>query len=195
MEFEFKQTQTDDVSLQSYASLLSTVFPSTTKYTFEFLKWQYLSNPCGKVVGFDAFYNGQLIAHYVTLPVLYSINNITYKGLLSLNTATDTNFQGKGLFTQLANKTYELGAQLGYQFVIGVANQNSTHGFIKKLGFQLIAPLDAYLYFTDNSIFQIDANMFTSIIDKNTLEWRIKNPSNHYLQSGFTYSNTDQSFI
>ena len=69
MKFEFKQTQTDDESLIRYSKLLSTVFPGTSKYTFEFLKWQYLDNPLGIVVGFDAFYENKLVAHYVTIPV------------------------------------------------------------------------------------------------------------------------------
>ncbi len=195
MEFEFKQTQTDEASLKSYASLLSSVFPSTQKYTYEFLKWQYFSNPLGKVVGYDAFYDKKLVGHYVTIPVVYTINNTNYKGLLSLNTATDANFQGKGLFTQLATKTYELGAQLGYQFVIGVANQNSTHGFTKKLGFNLIAPLNAYLYLYDNTTYQINTNVFSSLIDEQTLVWRTNNPSTNYIQSNFIYSNTEKYFI
>lgn len=195
MDFEFKQTQTNEASLLSYVALLSKVFPSAKKYTFDFLKWQYLSNPFGKVVGYDAFHNNQLVAHYVTIPVAYTYQNKIIKGLLSLNTATDSAFQGKGLFTQLAIKTYELGKELGYDFVIGVANQNSTHGFIKKLGFKLIAPLDAYLYLHDNSVTKNNSSVFKSIFNNEQLTWRLQNPSNIYINSTFIYSKTDQSFI
>jgi hypothetical protein len=63
--------------------------------------------------------------------------------LLSLNTATAPAFQGKGLFTRLAALTYEAGAAGGFDGVYGVANGNSTPGFIRKLAFQLVCPLDA----------------------------------------------------
>lgn len=196
MEFEFKQSQTDDDNLVKYADLLSAVFPNTKKYTFDFLKWQYLDNPHGKVVGYDAYFDGKLAAHYVTIPVLYSKSGKCYKGLLSLNTATSPEFQGKGLFTKLAERTYQLGESLGYEFVIGVANQNSTHGFIKKLGFQLIAPLDAYIYLFKNECDNNIGKFFMSSWDESSILWRMKNPENKYLSDGkYTYSNTDKTFI
>lgn len=196
MEFEYRQTQIDDESLMKYADLLTKVFPSTSKYTFEFLKWQYVDNPCGKVVGYDAFYENKLVAHYVTIPVKYSKNNNPYNGLLSLNTATDPEFQGNGLFTKLAEKTYELATTKGYQFIIGVANQNSTHGFIKKLGFKLISSLNAYIYLFDSEQAAPPNNFFQSIIDNDTLKWRINNPSNKYkFKANCIYSDTDYNFI
>lgn len=196
MEFEFRQTQTDDVSLNSYSNLLSSVFKGTHKYTYEFLKWQYLDNPNGKVIGYDAFYENKLVAHYVTIPVVYCKNDMEYKGLLSLNTATDSQFQGKGLFTKLAERTYELGKNQGFQFVIGVANQNSTHGFVKKLGFKLVASLDAYIYLFDNKEVAPDNSVFKSLITGSTLQWRAKNPSNAYLfKDNCLYSSTDFRFI
>ncbi len=196
MEFEFKQTQFDPDSLKLYSKLLSEVFPSTKKYTPEFLNWQYNLNPNGPVIGFDAFLNGELAAHYVTIPVEYIKDNKNYKGLLSLNTATNSKFQGKGLFTKLADKTYDFAKNNGYQFVIGVANQNSTHGFIKKLGFHLIAPLDAYIYLGDNEKNIVADVLFQSQMNEAAMTWRINNPSNPYFFSnGFIYSSTDKRSI
>ena len=51
----------------------------------------------------NAFYNNELVAHYVTIPVVYKFNDKTLNGLLSLNTATKAEHQGKGLFTKLAS--------------------------------------------------------------------------------------------
>lgn len=196
MEFEFKQTQVNEQCLKAYSDLLSKVFPSTQKYTVDFLRWQYVQNPNGYVVGFDAYVKGQLVAHYVTIPVVYQKNKSLFKGLLSLNTATDPNFQGKGLFTQLAERTYALGQSLGFDFVIGVANQNSTHGFIKKLGFELIAPLDVYLFVGKGSNQNNQPDFFSSRLDGDTINWRINNPSNPYkYNNSFVYSATDKSFI
>jgi hypothetical protein len=196
MEFNFKQTQTDDDSLKKYSNLLSKVFPGTSKYTFDFLKWQYRDNPLGEVVGFDAFYNNDLVAHYVTIPTQFEKEGVDYQGLLSLNTATDSKFQGKGLFTNLASKTYELGLQKNYQFVIGVANQNSTPGFIKKLGFTLIAPLDAYIYLFSKDIPNNVSAFFKSRLPEDSILWRTNNPSNEYLfANNKIYSKTDNKLI
>lgn len=180
MEYVFKQTQVDDKSLSKYSELLSSVFTETNKYSVKFLEWQYKLNPNGTVVGFDAFYNDELAAHYVTIPVTYELKGEKLKGLLSLNTATHPNHQGKKLFTQLAEKTYELGKNLGYKFVIGVANQNSTHGFIKKLGFQLISTLDVKIYFGKIQPTAAPAETFKSYWDAASLKWRNENPSANY---------------
>lgn len=196
MEFEFRQTQTDERSLEAYSRLLSQVFPSTKKYTTDFLRWQYVQNPNGKVVGFDAFYQNKLVAHYVTIPVVYQKKDAFFKGLLSLNTATDSHFQGKGLFTKLADKTYDLGRSLGFEFVIGVANQNSTHGFVRKLGFELLAPLDVYLYIGKGSVKYNKDTFYHSYLTKDAIAWRLKNPSNLYLyNNSCAFSETDKSFI
>lgn len=50
------------------------------------------------------------------------------------DTMTHVNHSGKGLFTKLALKTYELSRSLGVKFVFGFPNYNSYPGFVKKLG-------------------------------------------------------------
>jgi len=101
--------------------------------------------------------------------------------LLSLNTATDPDYQGKGLFTRLASMTYDLGAAEGFSCVFGVANANSTPGFIRKLGFLLVAPLEARLGFGSLSPdWQrvAGAAAFRRMWDSKLLDWRLGNPAN-----------------
>jgi GNAT superfamily N-acetyltransferase len=94
-------------------------------------------------MGINAIDGNDLVAHYACIPTNVWLGGTQTKALLSLNTATHPNYQGKGLFTTLAEKTYELGASQGFSAVYGVANANSTPGFIRKLGFELVAPLEA----------------------------------------------------
>ena len=54
--YRFKQVSVFEKSLIQYSDFLTAIYPNTKKFTYEFLKWQYLDNPEGKVVGFDAFY-------------------------------------------------------------------------------------------------------------------------------------------
>ncbi len=195
MSYSFQPTATSPEKLKEYSVLLSTVFPESKRFTPEFLNWQYVQNPNGKVVGFDAYLNNELAAHYVTIPVLYAIHGKPTMGLLSLNTATHPNHQGKGLFTQLANKTYELAQELGYEFVIGVANANSTPGFLNKLGFRLVGQLEAKL-----GIGTIKpgnaAYLLKSIWTHESREWRIKNPDKqYYIANNIIFTDTDKPLI
>lgn len=183
MDYIFKRTETSKAHIESYAKLLSEVFPHSHKFSFDYLDWQYRLNPHGEVVGYDAYLGDELAAHYVTIPVLYEIHGKAIKGLLSLNTASHPKHQGKGLFTKLAKKTYDAGREASYEFVIGVANQNSSYGFLNKLDFTLIAPLDVKLGL--GKIKQLEKpGAVKSLWDKNSLLWRLENPEAKYLNKG-----------
>jgi len=141
--FEFSRSRFDDRALDVYAELFRQCFPGATHLDRDYLRWLYRDNPAGTVVGFDAYSEGRLAAHYVCVPTEAFVMGDRHRGLLSLNTATHPDFQGRGLFTELAKRTYEAGAAEGFSFVHGVANANSTPGFTRKLGFQLVRPLEA----------------------------------------------------
>lgn len=194
--YDLQPTRTDAESLARYARLLSDVFVGTDKFSERFLTWQYAENPAGTVVGFDALApDGTLAAHYVTIPVEYQRNGQPVKGLLSLNTATHPDHQGKGLFTKLASATYEAAAAAGYGFVIGVANQNSTPGFLKKLGFSLIAPLDVQIG-RGTVRYPSAAPGFSSVFSEALAAWRVACPAGQYFRDGDRlYSKTDRGFI
>lgn len=197
MSYKFIPVDISEEKIKQYALLLSSVFTDTKKFTVDFLNWQYAKNPMGKVVGYDAYYENELAAHYVTIPVVYNLNGSQKKGLLSLNTATHPKHQGKGLFTQLATKTYELAASLGYEFVIGVANQNSTHGFLKKLGFYLISPLDVKIGMGKiNLQNDIDRYNWKASWNSESIDWRLANPSiNYYKQKDLLLADTGKMSI
>jgi GNAT superfamily N-acetyltransferase len=180
-DYIIKQTAIDQASITNYASLLSTVFAKPDLFTPDYIKWQYLDNPDGTIVGFNAYEGDTLAAHYVTQPLQATIGGRRLRGLLSLNTATHPAHQGKGLFVKLADKTYQYAASQGYDFVIGVANQNSVHGFTKKLGFSLLGQLHALLgvgplpHITDTSAFS-----YARYWSPEALKWRLANPVAHY---------------
>ncbi|MFA4852606.1 MAG: GNAT family N-acetyltransferase [Bacteroidales bacterium] len=183
--YVFRPVTVDNECIHICASLLQTVFPKTNKFTETFLKWEYAYNPVGKIVGFNAFAGDELAAHYVAQPAIVDLFGKERKGLLSLNTATHPNHQGKKLFTTLADMTYKYAAENGFEFVFGVANANSTHGFLTKLGFQHVSPLVAKVGVgeikTDPEKKQF---CFKRIWTEETLQWRMKNPKLKYEISG-----------
>ena len=192
MDYIYKKTEISKDKIKSYAKLLSTVFKKTDKFTTDFIDWQYVKNPVGHVVGFDAFYNGDLVAHYVTIPVSYLIKGKTTLGLLSLNTAVHPNHQGKGLFTKLANKTFEEAKHLGYKFVIGVANKNSTHGFLKKLNFYLVGQLQTKLSFRNISFNKNKEYLIRANHNLAYYNWRLLCPNTSYVINNHKlFSKTD----
>ena len=142
-DYTLKPVTVSDADIVEIAVMLRTVFPDAEHFTDEAVCWQYRDNPDGRVVGFNAWLDAVLAAHYVTIPLVARVHGVEERGLLSLNTATHPVHQGKGLFTKLANATYAHAKEQGFGFVVGVANASSTHGFIKKLGFQLVSPLRA----------------------------------------------------
>ena len=132
---EFKPLEVAPADIQSYADLFKAVFNEPEVLSIRFLDWLYARNPVGPAFGLNAWSDGELAAHYAAIPVVYLINGKKTKGLLALNTATHPKHQGKGIFTKIGNAANELAASRGYEFVSGVANQNSTDGYLRKLGF------------------------------------------------------------
>ena len=166
--------------LDAYAKLLGEVFAAPEKFSPEAVAWRYRDNPAGQVVGADAWDGETLAAHYVTCPTEAVIDGKVAKGLLSLNTATHPDYQGRGLFTKLAEAAYAQGAAAGYQFVIGVANANSTPGFLRKLAFQNVGPLHAGVLASPPRRFADVAVQYRAHWNDELLSWRLANPIGRY---------------
>jgi GNAT superfamily N-acetyltransferase len=177
----FAPIRLDPATLAAYGALFAACFPGTDKFTPEYLAWLYLANPDGPAVGFDAWDGERLAAHYVCVPARAWVAGELVPVLLSLNTATHPDYQGQGLFTRLAAMTYEAGRADGFDGVYGVANANSTPGFVRKLGFQLVRPLEARigigaLRHRDKPPAQ--ALSFERCWSDAALAWRCANPHN-----------------
>ncbi len=102
-----------------------------------FLKWQYFDNPNGNavIVSTRDKITNELGGVYVVNPVDLMIDGQRVKAALSLNTFIREDFRGLGLFTKTAQKCYEQTLKRNIDIVIGFPNNNSYHGFIKKLSF------------------------------------------------------------
>jgi hypothetical protein len=127
-----------EFSLKEYSELLSNSFQNFSP-SVSYLHWLYFENPRGSVRGYDAFDGDKLVAHYACIPI--KIKGFSSNSLLSLNTATHPDYQGRGLFKELASRTFESYSST-FANVIGVANAKSVGGFIKHLGFQEVGILE-----------------------------------------------------
>lgn len=127
--------------LSSTGALLREVFPGSRVGGDAYLRWLYSDNPAGPVVETNLDDDVGRGGHYAVVPVPLSIAGESVPAALSLNTAVHERARGGGVFTRLAEDTYTLAAERGCKAIIGVANANSTPGFLKRLGFSLLGPL------------------------------------------------------
>ena len=184
MDYRVEQVKVDVDSLKEIQELLQLVFEErANKFSLEYLKWLYADNPVGIIVGYNAYMENVLVAHYVTMPIYMNIEGKKTLGVLSLNTATHPNHRGKQLFSILAERTYQYAADLGYKFIIGVANANSTHGFVKNLKFNLVGQLTFKIGLGTN-IYSKTNYFYSRYWNKEIVDWRLKNPSMKYYKNG-----------
>ncbi len=180
MNVELSHTRPE--SIDGHIALFARSFPGAAHFGADYLRWLYFENPTGAVVGVDAWVEGRLAATYVTIPARLRVDGQVTKGLLSLNTATDPDFQGKGLFTRLANAVFERATSEGFSCVYGIANANSTPGFTRKLGFDLVEPLRAAVglghgYCADLTAAHQESRLAREW-NQEELAWRLRNPAN-----------------
>lgn len=135
--------------IPAIARLMRRVHGNQTRLTEAYLTWQYVDNPDGEAIGYNAWDGDVLAAHYACMPVTFTNAGastvVAHRWLWSLNTATHPDYRGQGLFPLLAKQTYERGLDKGFSAVIGVANAQSAGGFVKKLGFVALGQLSVYL--------------------------------------------------
>lgn len=161
-----------------------------------YLKWLYNENPSGAPVGFEALSNEKIVGHYVCIPSQWEYGSTKYKALLSLNTAVHPDFQGKGVFSSLLRKSIEQAKLKGFDFIYGVANQNSTHGF-HRCGFDAIGQLNIQIGLcglektppTHHAMEQLNCSHTPG-----KLEWRTRRPFTRYTKTLHSIVSQSENF-
>ena len=102
------------------------------------LRWFHFENVARRPLVTLVTDNGYLAAIYATFPIKAKLGEVVVNACQSLDTLTDEDYRGKGLFVSAATKRYQENSEKGYNFVYGFPNSNSVHGFVKKLGWSLL---------------------------------------------------------
>lgn len=113
----------------------------------QFLEKKYNTSFTGiKNIGFLAYHSltKEPAAYYGVFPVMVEYNNQFYLAAQSGDTMTHPNHRGKGLFIELAKKSYELAKKSGVEFIFGFPNQNSYPGFVNKLDWKHYSNVNHY---------------------------------------------------
>jgi hypothetical protein len=109
----------------------------------ELIQWQFLNSPINKQF-VDILVdenNNKVAAIYAVFSVNFQINGESMIGCQSLDTITDIDYRGKGLFIKLAKDVYQKAATADVVLVYGFPNGNSIHGFKTKLGWEVLDPV------------------------------------------------------
>jgi GNAT superfamily N-acetyltransferase len=137
-------TERTGMAIDATASLLARVFPQAPQIGRpEYLRWLYVDSPFGPVIEANLDDEAGRAGHYALVPIDLTVDGQSHSGALSLNTAVDERARGGGVFVRLASEAIEAARSRGIAVVLGVANANSTPGFLRRLEFQLVAPLPA----------------------------------------------------
>jgi GNAT superfamily N-acetyltransferase len=179
--FDIRPLALSRENIAETAQLLILVWPKARHITAAYLDWEYNRNPCGPAFGFNAFRNGELMAHCVVQPLEARLHGEVRRGVLSLNAATHPDARGQGLYFDLVQRTYAKAAEVGYEFGIAVTNHHSTGGFVKHVGFECLGPLDVRIGLgppprSANS----PGTEFEKHWTAEMLAWRLANPSVSY---------------
>lgn len=143
------------------------------QFSVDGFKYWYKENPVGEVVSYSAFEHNKMVSHYACIPTQMKIEDRVVKGVLSMAVVTHPDYRGRGLFRTLAQKTYEKAKELGYEFVIGVANANSFPIFMRHFPFNYIGQLDVKWGWGK---IKIPNKMFSHYWTDKTIQWRTNKP-------------------
>ncbi len=108
----------------------------------EKLQWTHFQNPLKtSLVSLTYTEKDEVASIYAAMPIYFKIGNSITKACQSLDTLTDVNHRGKGLFVKSADRIYKRSIDEGFSLVYGFPNGNSVHGFTKKLNWKLLDPV------------------------------------------------------
>ena len=115
------------------------------------------------------------------------------KGIVPINVCVDPKYQNKGLFSKLSKKFEKIIIKRNFDFIIGVANKNVTHKWIKSIKMKFQFSLDAYIFFNLQKFSNFDTSTlnFYKLWDKKSFKWISQNPNNKI----FSLKNNNYSIL
>lgn len=141
-EYYIKRLDTDN--LQHLNKLHQAVYGKPVADSFYPKKYDTIHTGTA-FVGYIAFLPGDIaIGYYGVIPCIVSYDGQKVKVAQSADTMTHPQYRLKGLFVELANRTYALCRENEINLVFGFPNQNSYHGAVNKLGWKMTDMMDCF---------------------------------------------------
>ena len=168
--------------IEKICRLLNVVYPNAHHLTPAYLDRMYNGNPEGSTFGFGGYdKDGQLIAHYLLIPVRARVYGVEERGAWPFQLATHPGYRGKGLFTSITEHSFDASRERGFGFFSGVGNAMSTPLFVGKWGYQNICQLDVRFGVgsapPSSGADDVD---FVRLWNKESIAWRMALPEKPY---------------
>jgi predicted N-acetyltransferase YhbS len=178
---EIRELDLSRAGLERTAGLLRVVFPQASHIDADYLDRLYNGNPLGPTTGLCAYEEGELVGHYLMIPIRARLFGEEETGIWPFQLATHPGYRLKGLFSRFVERSIELCREGGYRFFAGVGNANSTPIFVKKWGYQSIRQLDVKLGIGAAPAKGDDRELeLVRLWDRDTLRWRLGHPARPY---------------
>jgi len=120
-------------------------FPLTKNTSY--LDWLYKKNPKGYFIGIDAIENENIIGQVGGIPQEFNFNGKKIKILQSINVCVDSNYRGKNLFSEMANRLESYAKEQGFSFIIAIANEPASYVWKKSIHMEHLSSLEALIGF------------------------------------------------
>jgi predicted acetyltransferase len=155
----------------------------------ENIEWQFFKSTKKKGfvnIAFDEI-NQKVAAIYAISCVKFKIGKELFLGTQSLDTITDINYRGKGLFISLAKDVYEKAKQNEVKFVYGFPNGNSIYGFQKKLDWEVLDPVPFMIKPIKTSYFSRKISVFKWLPNFNVSFSKYKESYKFRIEENFSF--------
>ncbi|MGB9833529.1 MAG: GNAT family N-acetyltransferase [bacterium] len=140
IEFGFYKSGEEEQILD----LFRTVFPKIPR-TLEEWKWEYEWSPFSPPIIALARHQGKVIGQEALFYVPMKCGERRFLGAQSVDTMTDSQFRGRGIFGRLARLTLEEGKRRSTPLFYGFPNRNSYQAYVGKLGWVDITRVHRYI--------------------------------------------------
>lgn len=164
------------LKLDDYLNLYNKIFQTNKKKTY--YDWLYSQNPLGNFVGIDCYDDNKLIGQVGGIPQEYLFCGDKKNFILSINVCVDPNYQGKGLFNNMACKLEEIAKIKNFDGIIAIANKAATPAWKKSIEMNFLKQLDVYIGYGSINYqnFEKKNYKFYSNWNYERLKWRCNNP-------------------
>ncbi len=98
------------------------IWPKQTKYTMEWWQWLHKENTAGEPIIWLAEYSGRVVGHVAYIPTAMAVDGQRTVVAQAVNVATHPEFQGKGIFRTLIERSFEEACQRRWDYMYGFPN-------------------------------------------------------------------------
>src|SRR5689334_23061469 len=121
MKYDFRLQTNTGAELEKVTALFRRVWPTNPRFNLEYVEWLYRDNPNGQAIGYNAFCEDEIAAHYVVVPFQAEFEGQPRMSALALNTAVDERHRGQSLFRRLAEMAHRRALELGVDHIVAIA--------------------------------------------------------------------------